>query len=327
MMMMMMMVKLFQAKVQQHATIWQWCSNTFHKYPQIHTCTNSHLPNPPNKKTTGGTAMDGTFLDWWFHSLGFPNYQYEVSKVEAHPFFAIRHQKQPALVFGEAEARRFWSFKGKEGDSAKKCCTFFVGKRLKFQKLWWYRNSWLQFYDFNSLLQSSKIVLKVGEPSTKMLSTWSMDCTNSIFIKRTSLLFTVYFQFGLVFEVIWASLFFKLIVNPGFIPPKFQSTPAPNRQTTMFSFHHLPYVLPGDHWLLEGTSSKLRIKEFNAIINPTGSVPESFTAAESRSVLFLMSYQMKFNRFKWWIGDWCTREQKYILCIYSLIIYIYMCNM
>ena len=31
--------------------------------------------------------------------LGTPNYQYEVSKVEVHPFFAIRHQKQLALGF------------------------------------------------------------------------------------------------------------------------------------------------------------------------------------------------------------------------------------
>lgn len=95
--------------------------------------------------------------------------------------------------------------KGRKG-TLQKMLHVFVGKRLKLQKLWWYLNSWLQFYDFNSLLQSSKIVLKVGEPSTKMLSTWSMDCANSIFIKRTSLLFTVYWQFGLVFEVIWASL-------------------------------------------------------------------------------------------------------------------------
>ena len=129
MMMMMMMVKLFEAEVQQHATIWQWCSNTF---PQI--STNSHIYKlSPSKSPTTKKLWD--CHGWNFfglmvsltHSLGFPNYQYEVSKVEVHPFFAIRHQKQPALVFGEAEAA------GRNGTLPKNAARFLLGKGWSFR--------------------------------------------------------------------------------------------------------------------------------------------------------------------------------------------------
>lgn len=281
-----------------------------HKSPQIHTF-------PPK-------CHEWNFwIDGLTHSLGFPNYQYEVSKVEVHPFFAIRHQKQLALVFGEAEAGRSDVSNGRKG-LCKKCCTFFVGKRLKLQKLWWYFNSWLQFYDFNSLLQSSKIVLKVGEPSTKMLlhSLWTAQIQSSLKGPYCCLQFIGSLGWCLK---LYGPPFLHLVFNLGL--HKFQSIPAPNPQTTMFVHVFLPSVaIRFARWPLAAGRHQQQAEDQGI---------QRHYQPDRVGTRKLHSCRIMFLLF-WCHINWssivlngglvgCTREHKYTLCIYSLIIYIYVC--
>lgn len=270
-----------------------------HKSPQIHTF-------PPK-------CHEWNFwIDGLTHSLGFPNYQYEVSKVEVHPFFAIRHQKQLALVFGEAEAGRSDVSNGRKG-LCKKCCTFFVGKRLKLQKLWWYFNSWLQFYDFNSLLQSSKIVLKVGEPSTKMLlhSLWTAQIQSSLKGPYCCLQFI-------------GSLGCLKLYGPPFLQclTWVYSTQIPIHPCPEPPNHHVCACFPSisSHTFCQVTIGCWKAPASWGSRNSTPLSTrqgryQKASQLQNHVLVVLMSYQLKFNRFKWWIGGVHERTQIHIVYI------------
>ena len=256
--------------------------------------------------------MDGTFLDWWFHSL-----THWVS-----PTTSMRFPRWKSIHFLPSDTRSSqpWclvKLKRREGTGlCPKMLHVFCWEKVEASEIMMVSqlNSWLQFYDFNSLLQSSKIVLKVGEPSTKMLSTWSMDCTNSIFIKRTLLLFTVYWQFGLVFEVIWASLL-KLLTLGLFHPNSNPPLPQTAKPPCFACFPSISCHTFCARWPLAAGRHQQQAEDqgIQRHHQPDRVGTRKLHSCRITFLLFLMSYQMKFNGFKWWIGGVHERTQIHII--------------